>query len=90
MVSIINLLLWPVFVYWRAYAVAILWGWFVFPPTGIPTPSIYTLAGLLLVASAMLPRNTGLKPNDQLAFNIAFPLICLGFGWLWHWLQWGV
>jgi hypothetical protein len=89
--SLVHLLLWPVLAYWRAYAISVMWGWFVKPATGIATPSIYLIAGVCITLALALPyHHDDAKPGDRLATSILMPLIVLGFGSLWHWLQFGV
>lgn len=92
---LIGLLLWPVFVLWRAYVTSILWNWFIYPAYGFSAPSLFVLGGIMIVLGMLLPWRTvtaSSSPNayEALATSALLPLFALGFGWLWKALGWGV
>ena len=76
---------------WEGWAVSILWGWFVVP-LGVPSLSVWSAAGLALVAALL--THQWKRPSDDddadamLAWRITVGLIlppwCLGFGWIFH------
>ncbi len=76
---------------WRAWAVAILWGWFVTPQFGVAVPAFWMIFGLLLfvslVKASSSSNKTGNDAQDQknawlslLGHAIAPPL-SVAFGW---------
>lgn len=97
----IALLVWPFLAMWRAYAVIVLWGWFVYPVTNIPAPSIYFTVGMLMTLAMIVTpfRNKERKEegnpvvnylSNVFAYGLCIPAFALGFGWVWKWLQWGI
>ena len=75
---------------WKAYCISILWGWFITPVFGMPSPSMVAILGLLI----FIPLAYPVFPNesDDFAERLGkligqsgiVPLIGLGVGWLYH------
>lgn len=68
---------------WKAWAVAILWAWFVTPIFSLPAIGYWQAAGLVLFVST-LRANTITKGSNAHAFNsiILGPPVAVAFGWL--------
>jgi uncharacterized membrane protein len=98
-VLLLALVVWPFVAMWRAYAIIVLWGWFVSPVTNIPAPSIYFTVGMMMVLALILPHRKHPKEEGDpianyignvAAYGFILPALAIGFGWVWKWLQWGV
>lgn len=98
-VFLLALVVWPFVAMWRAYAIIVLWGWFVFPATQIAAPSIYFAVGMMMTLALILPhRKYPKEDGDPIAnyigyvvgYGLVLPGCAIGFGWVWKWLQWGV
>lgn len=98
LVSIVcSLAVWPFLCLWRAYVIATLWLWFVTPKFSVAAPSLYLVTGLLLLLHLILPWQKADPEKESLdrfvegvSYGLAVPLVALGCGWYWKWLQWGV
>lgn len=99
MYFLLYVLTFPLFAYWRSYVATIMWGWFITPAYGWNSPSIYTMTGILLawtLTKTIGAADSHTKESSAEAFGrslaIAFfmPTICLGFGWIWKTLAWGM
>jgi hypothetical protein len=93
------LVAWPFMMMWRAYAIIVLWGWFVTPYFSVQPLSIYATAGLLLVLHLILPMTRAPKTDDgpietlmagAFAYGFLAPAMAVGLGWIWKTLQWGL
>lgn len=82
--------------YWTGYVAHVLWGWFLTPY--MAAPSIYTLAGVVILIHLIVPRHP-IKVKDGKwgqAFvglhveRLVEPLVVLGCGWVWQWMAWGL
>lgn len=84
----------------KGYVASTLWAWFIVP-WGIRQMSIYEAVGAMLVIGILWPIT--MKPgtdkdklsaedflSNMLVYSLFFPLLLLGIGAVWRWLQWGV
>lgn len=78
---------------YRAWAVSLLWGWFVTSTFGLPPLSLAVAYGLLLLLTVLVPlQNTGSKEQEiNKEYVIRFTLMSLTkttiplvFGWIVH------
>ena len=77
---------------WAAFCVTPVWGWFITPVFGVPTPSLWMLAGVLLVAripvvglkSETDGKNGFEKLTYTLAFSVVWPPLTFVAGWIYH------
>ena len=88
---IIGLLTAPPLALLRGWAVMTLWAWFVVP-LGAPALTIWHAVGVSLIVG-LLTYQVQYEPADEanelfwtrFSTAILAPLICVGWGWLWHW-----
>jgi hypothetical protein len=93
----VMLAAWPLSTLWRAYVVAALWQWFMVPALSLPSISTYAAAGIAIAVGAIMPVPYYKQSEDTYEaawrwFSVSwlFPAMCLGFGWVWLKLQWGI
>ena len=78
---------------WHAFAIQILWGWYVTPIFHVPAPNLFAVAGLWLIPNSLtvhMSRSWDIEkdPTKKLQ-SIAFywllgpPVLILG-GWIYH------
>lgn len=74
---------------WQAYAISILWGWFITPQWQIPAPRIIIILGILLIKSLVFLKTSELRSSTnetneewlQDTVNMfLLPLVSLGVG----------
>ncbi len=89
---LVTLVLIPVFTYWRAYVVVVLWDWFIYPAFGVQPPSVALIGGTLFALHLALPwprqrdeETTWEDLGKGAAYGVMVPLVNLGLGWAWKW-----
>lgn len=87
----IQLVLFPFFVAWKGFALAVLWGWFVVP-FGVPQISAFHAVGLVVLGSLAFKDAHASNFKDEfrnvdpkllsIVASILGPLAAIAFGWL--------
>lgn len=76
------------FAAWRAWVAVVLWGWFITPVTGIGSPGLWVMAGIMLIAALFTPLRLD-EHGEKTPFEIGAentvkgvfaPLMALAFG----------
>lgn len=70
-------------VVWRGYVMAVLWGWFMVPPFGLPSLSIPFAIGISIVAGVFAGHRTEEKGTPfwtLVGRSFMGPLMSLGIG----------
>lgn len=78
--------------WWSAFWMQYLWGWFVAPTFDVPVPSIWMLAGLILMGRFLVRRSDSESKNKDLSdhltefgvFGVIAPPLVTSFGWIFH------
>lgn len=71
--------------FWNAWGLSVLWGWFVTPLFGLPVPLLWQIVGLLLFVHYALRKydpNDGEKWAEKFMSGIFFPPLAVGIGWV--------
>lgn len=70
-------------VLWRAYAITVLWRWYVEPNFHLATPRVVIVFGLLCLAALMPIRSFRPKPEAHpFSRPLLEPALALMLGWL--------
>lgn len=70
---------------WQAYAMTMLWDWFIEPVFVVSSPSVLPMWGLLLFVSLPFARYRETNTKDMagiLTFAFVAPAVSILFGWL--------
>lgn len=69
---------------WNAWAIAILWAWFIAPVFNAPIIGYWQAAGIALFASTIKPNTISkdAKNTNALGTMVFGPPVAVAFGWL--------
>lgn len=85
MKTLIYLMLLPLFILWRGFALSVLWKWFIVP-LGVPALSVPMACGLLVVVGVLTHKTRRAdhmpEEHDQLLVALIMPPMMLFIGWI--------
>jgi hypothetical protein len=70
----------------NAWALRILWGWFITPEFGLAVPGYWMAAGLSMTVRFVTSQYSEdhRKWNEKMMYSISLPLFAVLFGWIVH------